>query len=251
MEAYSNIAALDMDGVIADTMISHIRQRKDSTRDIRVEQFLERNAELIKKAGLHSYDIEGISIESLTILAKIISESNTGLVLVSSWISTTHTYKLVNEIFKQLSGIAYDKDFVFAQVGAGGGGTYRELRFLHWCKQNLDPEKPIGISAIDDSGENHFPIMESLNMLVTPNGRTGFNADSYIHLISKLNYTSPDWSSWLEQNGEKYLIDYSVPRLPLLEFWNVLMHLAVEDLTDAFDKLRFASLTRNEKLIGT
>ncbi len=221
---YFAVFALDIDGVFADTLHRHIRFDHPNAQDPRITKFMLDHPELFqgKAQGLGKHDVQGIMVESLILIAEFIQKTNSCMVLVSSWIYEPNTYKHIELLIRELTGIEYDKPFMVGQIRSGGGGVGREQNFLHWCKTNLDPSHVMSVAAIDDSGARHFPIFDKINQLIAPIGRCGFTPDEYIIACRKIHYHCDQWSDWLTKYGHKWVDNSDEPKLTREQFWDIL-----------------------------
>lgn len=217
LDQYYGIIALDIDGVFADTWLNHIRYDHPGIIDPRLIQLADEQAELLATRAIKKADVHGIQFESLAYLASLAVLTNSGFVIVSSWITNPDTSKGVQQIFDLLK-VEYDKPFVVGQTH-GGGGFYREEGFFNWLRKFCDRDKPKAIAAIDDSGYRHFPVLHQTNNLVAPVGRLGYNMDDYIRSIRKLDFDDDNWYGWCRHG---YVTGAETPEFTKEEMWELM-----------------------------
>lgn len=226
---YSNYIALDADGVFSDTFLGRLRRKGEVASDTRVSDFIANNPSLFDMNHLGKFDVRGSLSEAITLLSYLAKDTDSGFVFVSSWINTKETYIAVNELFKYVSGVKWDKPIVCAQISPVGS---REDSFMTWIKENVDLSRNPKISAIDDSGDKHFPFLSVLRRMIAPCGRVGFTTDDYIRMVDILNYNCDHWGSWIKGSGKSF-IDVPDPLLTDDHFYHLLKTTKPEDLQQA------------------
>jgi len=216
LKQYKGFIALDIDGVFADTWLSHIRYDHPNMQDPRIEKFLVEYKEYIDSGAIGKHDVRGVQFESLSYLCALASDGKFGFIIVSSWVSNADTCRGV-EALMELLNIENPLPFVVGQT-RGGGGINREQQFFEWLRDftcdDLDNAKEL--IAIDDSGYRHFPIFHQSGNLVHTLGRIGFNMDDYIRSIRKLHYDDGNWFTWASSD---YLKDANLPELSRDIMW--------------------------------
>lgn len=223
---YSNYLALDADGVFSDTFTGRLRRRGLIAPDTRVMDFIESNPQIFEQELLGKFDVQGTLAEAVKLLAYYAKMSDTGFIFVSSWIYKSQSFEAVNELFRKVSGVVWDKPFIAGQISAVGT---REDSYLHWIKNNVDVSYKPGIGAIDDSGEKHFPFLSSLGLCITPCGRQGFTVNDYIKMCRTFDAKCPEWGGWKHQE------DSIAPENKLThdEFLHIIKTHEVEDMAQA------------------
>lgn len=190
---------LDLDGVI-NSSCSWVHSHEFSRQFISFDDFIRE----FPNSSIRAVELESTIQSTIQLLAKSVLSYGFRIVIISSWITSRHTYKDVNNLFQFFTGL--QEDFVYDQSKYGNGGLDREIEVLDYIEEHKAEIESFTI--IDDSGEKHFDKL--LPYTVAPCGRVGMTLDDWVEamMIAGAEFTGPmrDTQKWIEWEKKNHYI---------------------------------------------